>query len=71
MDYLVGGGGLPLSNYKLLGGGPGPPLGGGGGLPLSNYKLLGGGPGPPPPLYLRLWVTESNGKCILASYVSN
>ena len=32
-------------------------------------KLLGGGPGPP--LYLRLWVTESNDTCILASYISN
>ena len=52
-----------------LGGGGG---GGGGGKgyvgpTLSNYWVgcL------PPPLYLRLWVTESNDTCILASYISN
>ena len=33
---------------------------------LSNY-LVGG----LAPLYLRLWVTESNDTCILASYISN
>ena len=31
----------------------------------------GGGGGAWPPLYLRLWVTESNDTCILASYISN
>ena len=45
-------------------------LGGGGGakgMLAPPLKLLGGGPG----LYLRLWVTESNDTCILASYISN
>ena len=51
-------------------------LGGGGGggggkeyVGPPTLKLLGGGPGLP--LYLRLWVTESNDTCILASYISN
>ena len=46
--------------------------GGGGGKEYvgpPTLKLLGGGPGLP--LYLRLWVTESNDTCILASYISN
>ena len=49
-------------------------LGGGGGggkgyvAPPPPLKLLGGGPGP---LYLGLWVTESNDTCILATYISN
>ena len=34
--------------------------------PLSNYWVGGLGP-----LYLRLWFTESNDTCILASYISN
>ena len=46
--------------------------GGGGGkgyvAPPPPLKLLGGGPGP---LYLGLWVTESNDTCILATYISN
>ena len=60
MDYLGGGGG---------GGGEG---GGGGGKGFVGppSQIIGVG-GLPPPLYLRLWVTESNDTCILASYISN
>ena len=58
MDYLGVGGG---------GGG-----GGGGGkgyvAPPPPLKLLGGGLAS---LHLRLWVTEPNDTCILASYISN
>ena len=48
---------------------------GGGGakgmLPPPPSQIIGWGAWPPPPLYLRLWVTESNDTCNLASYTGN
>ena len=58
-------------DYFLAGGGGGGGGGGGKGHvgpPLTNYLV---GACPPHPLYLRLWATESNDTCILASYISN
>ena len=44
--------------------------GGGGGKGMfPPSQIIGWGAWPP--LYLRLWVTESNDTCILASYISN
>ena len=47
-------------------------IGGGGGgqrVCWAPSQIIGWGGWPP--LYLRLWVTESNDTCILASYISN
>ena len=63
--WIIWGGGGKLKEKVggLFGGG------GKGYVGPPTLKLLGGGPGLP--LYLRLWVTESNDTCILASYISN
>ena len=54
-----------------VGGGGGGGGGGGQRVCWPPSQIIGWGAWPPPPLYLRLWVTESNDTCILASYISN